>query len=56
VLPSGKITNGSDLSFTTGALPSMLPPVHFFPPFTVNIPAGPNTGALRTRPVAGAPC
>lgn len=40
---SGKITNGTPLSFTTGALPASLPPQHLFPAFTVNAPAGPNT-------------
>jgi len=35
----GKPTNGTTLSFTTGALPTNIP----FPAFTVKVPPGPNT-------------
>ncbi len=38
-IASGKITNGSTVNFTTGALPASIP----FPTFTVSVPAGPNT-------------
>ncbi len=43
VLTNGSVTNGSNLSFTTGALPTTLPNGNFFPSFTVNVPAGQNT-------------
>ena len=37
IITGKQITNGPTvLSFNTGALPTTLPPNHFFPPFTVN--------------------
>ena len=38
-ITAGKVTNGTTLSFTTGALPTTIP----FPTFTVKVPAGPET-------------
>jgi hypothetical protein len=43
VKTGGTITNGGNLTFTTGALPAQLQPGFSLPVLTVNTPAGPQT-------------
>jgi hypothetical protein len=46
VQTAGQTTDGSPLSFVTGALPATLPSPNIFPSFTVNLPAGAQTDVL----------